>query len=48
MATGKSHGMLLLDNSLRELVDKGLISGNEAYMRAINPNNFKQFAISTE
>jgi twitching motility protein PilT len=44
MATNKSAGMVLLDHSLRDLVQKGLIRGEEAFARAISPANFSEFA----
>lgn len=42
IATGKLQGMVLLDHSLQKLVDEGIIRGSEAYIRAINPSQFKQ------
>ena len=44
MVSGRSLGMVLLDNSLKELVEKGIIDGQEAFYRASNPKNFKDFA----
>lgn len=44
MATGKSDGMVLLDNSLNTLVQNDIIDGLEAYNRAINPSTFSQYA----
>ena len=41
MQTGKKLGMKLMDDSLQELLDQGVISGEEAYRRA---ENKKQFA----
>ena len=41
MQTGKKLGMKLMDDSLQELLDQGLITGEEAYRRA---ENKKQFA----
>lgn len=41
MATGRSAGMVLLDNSLQELVASGEISSAEAMKRAINPNSLQ-------
>lgn len=43
ISMGKAAGMVLLDNSLNELIQKGEIDGKEAYCRAINPNSFKQY-----
>ncbi|MBF0619178.1 MAG: type IV pili twitching motility protein PilT, partial [Candidatus Omnitrophica bacterium] len=44
IATGKGSGMVLFDNDLQELVQKRLISGYEAYRRAVNPVTFAQYA----
>jgi twitching motility protein PilT len=41
MQTGKKLGMRLMDDSLQELLDKNLITPEEAYRRA---ENKKQFA----
>ena len=38
--TGKKQGMQLLDNHLRELVDNGVITAEEATRVAINPEQF--------
>lgn len=40
ITTGRSSGMILFDHSLEELIQKGMISGQEAFERAISPNNF--------
>ena len=32
--TGKKYGMQLLDDAILELLNKGWISGDEAYMKA--------------
>jgi len=40
MQTGKKLGMRLMDESLRELVDQGLITPDEAHRRAENPKAF--------
>jgi twitching motility protein PilT len=44
IAVGKAAGMVLLDNSLQQLVTDQKINGFEAYKRAINPKLFEQFA----
>ncbi|VAX37350.1 Twitching motility protein PilT [hydrothermal vent metagenome] len=44
ITTGKSAGMVLFDNSLQELVNTGIINGEEAYARSINPNTFAQYS----
>ena len=43
MVTGKAGGMVLLDDSLKELVNRKVISGQEAYYRAINTKNFEKY-----
>ncbi len=43
MVTGKSSGMVLLDDSLRYLVEKKIISAEEANSRAINPKEFEKY-----
>ncbi len=46
MVTGRAGGMVLLDDSLETLVNKGLIDGREAFYRAINPKNFAKYVAS--
>ena len=41
---GKAAGMVLFDNSLQQLVTAGTITGAQAFMRAINPKLFEQYA----
>lgn len=43
MITGRSQGMVLLDNSLQELIDQDLVHGKDCYYRANNPKNFEKF-----
>ena len=43
MITGKSQGMVLLDDSLRTLVDSGLIDPMEAMSRANTPKDFEKY-----
>ncbi len=43
MITGKSQGMVLLDDSLRSLVEKGLIDPAEAMSRANSPKDFEKY-----
>ncbi len=40
MTTGKSQGMVLFDQSLRELVAKGIIAQEQAVSRAFSPKEF--------
>ncbi|MBF0122270.1 MAG: PilT/PilU family type 4a pilus ATPase [Candidatus Omnitrophica bacterium] len=46
IATGRASGMILLDYAMQELVARGVISGQEAFRRAIDPNMFVQYAPS--
>ncbi|PIE02714.1 MAG: type IV pili twitching motility protein PilT [Acidobacteria bacterium] len=41
MITGKSQGMVLLDDSLEDLYKAGVIEGKEAFYRAINQKRFQ-------
>ncbi|MCY3020856.1 MAG: PilT/PilU family type 4a pilus ATPase, partial [Planctomycetota bacterium] len=43
MQTGRQQGMIMLDDSLRALVEEGAIGGEEAYARAKNKVPFKQY-----
>jgi twitching motility protein PilT len=43
MQTGKKYGMQLLDDAIMELLTKGWISGDEAYMKANDKTKFRQF-----
>ena len=43
MITGKSQGMVLLDDSLRTLVDGGIIDPMEAMSRANSPKDFEKY-----
>jgi twitching motility protein PilT len=44
MLTGKTAGMVLLDDSLRYLVERGLVDSAEAMARATNPKDFEKYA----
>lgn len=44
MQMGKKQGMVLLDNSLEELVGRGIITGEEAYYAAIEKDRFEEYA----
>lgn len=44
MQTGVKQGMRLLDNSLQELLDDGVIEGVDAYFAADNKATFEQYA----
>ncbi|MGD0274709.1 MAG: type IV pilus twitching motility protein PilT [Syntrophales bacterium] len=41
--TGKKYGMQLLDASIEDLVKKGWISGDDAYMKANDKGHFRQY-----
>ena len=41
--TGKKYGMQLLDDAIMELLNKGWISGDEAYIKANNKSQFRAF-----
>ena len=43
MLTGKSQGMILLDDSLRFLVERGLVDPAEAMARASNSKDFEKY-----
>lgn len=44
LQTGKKQGMMLLDNSLLELLNQGIIDGVEAYFAADNKGPFARWA----
>jgi len=44
MITGKSSGMVLLDDSLRTLIERGLVDPAEAMARATHPKDFEKYA----
>jgi twitching motility protein PilT len=41
MQTGKAQGMITLNDSLFDLVRRGLVEPNEAYMKSVNKNELK-------
>jgi len=43
MVTGKQSGMVVLDDSLMELLENGIISAKDAYLRATNPALFEEY-----
>jgi len=45
MITGKGSGMVVLDDSLRKLVETGLIEPEEAWSRATNPKDFERYMV---
>lgn len=44
MVTGRGNGMVLLDDSLKNLLQQGVIDGEEAFYRASDQRQFKQYA----
>ena len=46
MVSGRNSGMVLLDESLNDLLKQGIITGEEAFFRATNPKRFQQYAPS--
>jgi twitching motility protein PilT len=43
MQSGASSGMCTMDSSLKKLFDEGIISGEEAYLQALDKTKFEQF-----
>jgi twitching motility protein PilT len=43
MQTGKKYGMQLLDDAIMDLLNKGWISGDEAYTKANDKGRFRTF-----
>ena len=41
--TGKKYGMMLLDDAIMELYEKGLISADDAYLKANDKGRFRNF-----
>ena len=41
MQSGAAHGMRLMDSAIQELLDKGQITGKDAYKKAINKAKFE-------
>ena len=41
MQTGKTHGMVMLNDSLFDLVQKGLVEPRDAYIKAVDKANFE-------
>jgi twitching motility protein PilT len=42
MQSGGAHGMRIMDSAIKELLDKGAITGRSAYEKAINKSAFEQ------
>ena len=45
LQTGKKYGMQLMDNSIKNLFDKGWISAEDAYMKTNDKNRFRQYLV---
>jgi twitching motility protein PilT len=43
MQSGAQFGMCTMDGSLKKLFDEGMISGEEAYLQALDKSKFEQF-----
>ena len=41
MQTGKQHGMVMLNDALYDLVQKGLVEPRDAYLKAVDKTNFE-------
>src|SRR5436853_2231061 len=41
--SGKAQGMQFMDDAIWELLEKGIVSSHEAFMKAIDKSRFKQF-----
>lgn len=41
MQTGKTHGMVMLNDSLFDLVQKGIVEPRDAYIKAVDKTNFE-------
>ena len=41
MQSGAAHGMRVMDSAIQELLDKGMITGKDAYKKAINKAKFE-------
>jgi twitching motility protein PilT len=43
IVSGKAHGMQFMDDAIGALLEKGIVSPHEAFMKAIDKNRFKPF-----
>jgi twitching motility protein PilT len=48
ITSGKRYGMQSMDADLKELVNEGTITGEQAYMNAFNKDNFRNYAPENE
>jgi twitching motility protein PilT len=40
---GGKHGMQTMDSHIRYLLDKGIVNGHEAYLKAFDKSQFEQY-----
>ena len=48
IVSGKAQGMQFMDDAIWELLEKGIVSAHEAFMKAIDKNRFKPFLSPAE
>jgi twitching motility protein PilT len=48
IVSGKAQGMQFMDDAIWALLDKGIVSPHEAFMKAIDKNRFKPFLLPEE
>jgi twitching motility protein PilT len=48
IVAGKGQGMQFMDDAIQALLQRGLVSPHEAFMKAIDKNRFKEFLSSEE
>src|SRR5947199_2536043 len=46
--SGKAQGMQFMDDAIWELLEKGIVSPHQAFMKAIDKNRFKPFLSAEE
>jgi len=44
LQSGRREGMQLMDDALKDLVDRGVIEGRDAYMKAVEKRRFEDYA----
>jgi twitching motility protein PilT len=48
IVSGKAQGMQFMDDTIWALLEKGIVSAHEAFMKAIDKNRFKPFLSAEE
>jgi twitching motility protein PilT len=48
IVAGKGHGMQFMDNAIFAVLEKGIVTPHEAFMKAIDKSRFKQFLPAEE